>query len=352
MGKNTSKGVLFILFLGLATLCQAQDKSAPYYQAGNNFYSQQNYDQAIRYYQYAAQLNPQLWQAYQGLGNCYYAKGDKATALTNYQKALAINPNNPQLSSFTQSLQAQVGSSPAAPNNSAMAGASAAPSSSGGAGRPEFDVMAGANMVLSGEGAYGVPAADITGAGFAGGYGLGFGGGVGLYFPVDKTFMIGGNAAFYAYGTNYTYSTGEPGVYSEGWTITNNQSNIEFVAAAKMKLGGGGNLQPYLLGGLGFSMVSSSGSVTEVETEGGTTVSSFGYALPSSSAFSPMVQVGGGVQFPMGNNMNFFGEAKFNLIFVGGSTYTVNIEGTNYQEPVAGYTFIEFPIDIGLNFNL
>lgn len=350
MRKIVSKSAVFFLFFSLAALSQAQDKAMPYYTAGNNFYSQQNYDQAIRYYQYAAQLNPNLWQAYQGLGNSYYAKGDKASALTNYQKALAINPNNPQLSSFTQSLQAQVGSSPALPANSGMAAGTAATSPSGGA-RPELDIMAGANMVLSSGGAYGLPASEISAAGFAGGYGLGFGGGAGVYFPVDKSIMIGGNAAFYAYGTSYTSSTGVPGVYNYATTISNNQSNIEIAAAGKMRFEGK-DIQPYLLGGLGFSMVQSSGSVTEVETiTGGTTITS-GYVLPSGSAFSPMVQLGGGLQFPMGNNMNFFGELKFNILFVGGATYTVSAGGYNFQEAIPGYTFIEVPINIGLNFGL
>ena len=58
--------VLFLL-LGLAGSSSAQDQATPYYTAGNQFYSQQNYDKAISYYQYAAKLNPNLWQAYQGL---------------------------------------------------------------------------------------------------------------------------------------------------------------------------------------------------------------------------------------------------------------------------------------------
>lgn len=96
--------LLFFIF-GLAGSSSAQDQSIQYYQAGNSFYSQKNYEQAISSYQSAIQMNPNLWQAYQGLGNSYYAKGDKANALTNYQKALAINPNNPQLSQFVQTLQ-------------------------------------------------------------------------------------------------------------------------------------------------------------------------------------------------------------------------------------------------------
>ncbi len=108
---------LSVLFLGWAGFSSAQDQALSYYNAGNTFYSQQNYDQATRYYQYATQLNPNLWQAYQGLGNCYYAKGDKATSLTDYQKALALNPNNPQLSQFVQTLQPQA-SSPGGTNPS------------------------------------------------------------------------------------------------------------------------------------------------------------------------------------------------------------------------------------------
>src|SRR5580700_4147512 len=89
---------VFMTLLGLATALRAQDQSAQYLQAGNTFYSQKSYDQAIRYYQAATQMNANSWQAYQGLGGCYYAKGDNSNALVNYQKSLDINPNNPQVS--------------------------------------------------------------------------------------------------------------------------------------------------------------------------------------------------------------------------------------------------------------
>ncbi len=95
----------------------AQDPSNAYYQAGNTLYTQKNYDLAIRYYQAALQMNPNKWEADQGMGNCYYAKGDKAGALASYQRALAINPNNPQLSAFVQALQAQLPPQPAGMGN-------------------------------------------------------------------------------------------------------------------------------------------------------------------------------------------------------------------------------------------
>ena len=98
----------FSILSFLSTFGHAQDRSDPYYQAGNTLYGQKNYDQAIRYYQAALQLNPNKWEADQGMGNCYYAKGDKTNALASYQKALAINPNNPGLASFVQTLQTQV----------------------------------------------------------------------------------------------------------------------------------------------------------------------------------------------------------------------------------------------------
>jgi hypothetical protein len=115
------------IFIGLTGLSFAQDQSMQYYQAGNTLYSQKDYDKAITYYQYATQLNPNQWQAYQGLGNCYYAKGDKATAVTNYQKSLAINPNNPQLSQFVQTIQPQA----APPPSASTAAASSSTSSPG-----------------------------------------------------------------------------------------------------------------------------------------------------------------------------------------------------------------------------
>src|ERR1035441_11072724 len=97
MKKFKFVGVSILFILVLASGARAQDQSSPYLQAGNTFYSQKNYNQAIRYYQAAVQFNANSWQAYQGLGGCYYAKGDNGNALANYQKSLDINPNNTQI---------------------------------------------------------------------------------------------------------------------------------------------------------------------------------------------------------------------------------------------------------------
>ena len=359
-------GIVFFLcsiFLPIGS-ARAQDKSLPYYQAGNSLYAQKDYDQALRYYQYAAQLNPNLWQAYQAMGNCYYAKGDKATALTNYQKALDLNPGNPQLSSFVQALQSQISASAMIPAGGASAAtpASLAPRGpSGGGNGPELDVMAGGDLILSASnpipttltsGGSGAP-----GLALGGGYGPGFGVGGGAFFPVDRNFSIGGNAAFYLYGANYNY--GSAGTtygysYNEAVTETVNQSSLEFLAAAKYRLPDNNGVQPYLLGGIGFALVSYSGSATVIASAGGTSVG-VGFAIPSSSFFCPMAEVGGGGQFPAGNNMNFFAEGKLGIVLVGSSnqsvTYSGSVSGT-YPYQSTSYALIEFPVNVGLNFNL
>ncbi len=345
MKKTQWALMLFVTAFGLTGPSAAQDQSASYYNAGNTFYSQQNYDQAIRYYQYATQLNPNLWQAYQGLGNCYYAKGDKATALTDYQKALAINPNNPQVTSFVQSLQAQAGPAPQSSNNGPVA-QTASLSTTSGNPKFELDILAGGSFVLSGES----PAANAEGVtvSLAGGYGIGLGGGVGAYYALGPDLSIGANFAYYAYSATYTYEFPSLEGISGGVTESASSSNLEMVAAAKYHLHGNPNLKPYLLGGLGMANVTSSGSVTEVVSG----IGGEGEKLPSVSSFCPMVQIGGGIEIPAGKDMNFLAEGKFNFIFVGSTSQSVTASGVTGNQTYAGYTFIEFPINVGLDFNL
>jgi len=335
-----------LLLLGLSGASWAQDQSLPYYNAGNSFYAQKNYDQAIRYYQAAAQMNPQLWQAYQGEGNCYYAKGDKASALTNYQKALSINPSNPQLSSFTQTLQAQVGSNPQMPTNSGPVAQRTSPSAISNAPKFELDVLAGGSFVVSAPSLSAGSSGVSTGV--SGGYGIGLGGGIGGYYPIGPNFAIGGNVAYYTYSANYSsnYSFGS---ISEGTTETVNQSNIEILAAAKYHFEGK-DMRPYLLGGLGVADVSNSGSVTTVVS--GSSGLNSGSTFPSTSSISPMIQIGGGVEVPAGKDMNFFAEAKLGFIFAGGTSQSVTEYGIPVTQTSPGYTFIELPVNVGLDFNL
>lgn len=317
-----------LLLIGLSGASWAQDQSLRYYQAGNNFYSQKSYDQAIRYYEYAGQLNPQLWQAYQGAGNSYYAKGDKASALRDYQKALAINPNNPQLSSFAQTLQAQVGSAPPSQpsaNNPVMTTANGSPAVSSAAKNFEIDPMAGIAISSSA------------------GYGLGFGGGVGAYYslPPDSKLAIGGSVGFYTFNYSTKVNGGVPTYYSSVTTTNSNWTNIEILASGKYQFDGQG-IKPYLTGGAGLSLfgVSSSGGTTYTLDPPYNTpyyqslVPNTSYSTPGGSSIYPTIQVGGGVELPMGPDMNVFGETKYTLIIGQGGT--------------AGY----IPIAIGLSFKM
>ncbi len=325
-----------LVSIGLAStaLCQT---AAQYLAAGNQTYAAKDYAKAVQYYQAAAQLDPKSSPAYQGLGSSYYQQGKTSDALAAFDKALALDPSNAQLANFANTLRAKTGTSAPATNESTPSASSPA-----GTGRPELDIMVGLNFALSNNGAYGVPAAytsDISG----GGYGAGFGGGAGIYFPMGDKILIGGNVSYYTFSSSSTSPTASG--YGESITVKNSQNDIEVAVGGKYKLGGD-NIQPYLMGGLGFSQVSTSGSVTM------TGILNEGIDIPSTSSFAPMVQLGGGIQMPAGPNMNFFAEGKFNIILVGGSTLTETVMGFTEQVPVPGYTFIEFPLNVGLNFNL
>ncbi len=319
--------VMFMTLTGLASASWAQDMSAQYYAAGNTYYAQKNYDLAIRYYQGAVQTNPNSWQSYQGMGNCYYGKGDSANALVNYQKALSINPNNPQLASFVQSLQAQAGTpAPAAATASNTATSpSAAMKPTGAASAKSFELDPMAGIALSS----------------SGGYGLGFGGGVAGYFPAGNGLFIGGSVGFYTFSNTITTQGGIPSYYSSTQVSNGNWTNIEILASGKYRFEGNG-MKPYLLGGAGLSMfgVSSSGSTTYTLDPPYNTpyyealLPNTSYSTPGGSSIYPTIQVGGGVELPMGPDMNIFGEAKYTLIIGQGGT--------------AGY----IPIEVGLNINI
>ena len=288
-----------LFFFGLAASSRAQDQSTQYYTAGNSMYSQKNYDMAIRYYQGAVQTNPQMWQAYQGMGNCFYAKGDKQNALTSYQKALSINSNNPQLSSFVQSLQAQVGTAPQSPANNGTAGPAG---QTVGASAKNFELEIGAGAGL---------ASNVSAQGYGTDFGFGFGGrGRGL-FLIEPNFGIGGTLGFYTFSKSYP-----------GSTISFNYSFIDFAATAKYKFEAG-NIKPYAVAGLGISSVSAGISDN---------------SIPSASQTGPLIQIGGGVEVPAGTDMSFFGEVKYEMVLI--------------SDNGANLTFSYIPLEAGLAFNL
>lgn len=338
---------LFLLFLGFAGLSPAQDQATPYYNAGNTYYGQKNYDMAIRYYQAAVQFNPNMWQAYQGMGNSYYAKGDKANALTNYQKSLSINPNNPQLSQFVQVLQPQVGTAPppaANPAASTTAPASTTPQKAASVPKTfEIAPMIGVGLA----GAYAQPATLSQPATTVGGF-MGIGGGMEGYYLLDKNFGIGLVLDYFIYdqttsqpvtglnaSSQLTYGTG---------SSTKELDLLEFMPSVKYTFDGN-SIRPYVVGSIGFCFASSSSSANFSNWSNGQAVGAFfqNGSNPGASYSGPMAQIGVGGEYSMGEAMNLFLQAKYNMVLAGDTTYKNN----NYL----GFTFSSIPIEAGMNFD-
>jgi tetratricopeptide (TPR) repeat protein len=65
-----------------------------YYVQGINFYDAGDYNSAVENFNYAVQLDPNLYEAYQYLGNIYYNSGDYNTALEYFKKVVELNPQD------------------------------------------------------------------------------------------------------------------------------------------------------------------------------------------------------------------------------------------------------------------
>jgi hypothetical protein len=304
-----------LLTLGLSGVSSAQDQSVPYYNAATGLYNQKKYDQAIQYYQAAAQVNPSMWQAYQGVGNAYYAKGEKDKALANYQRALDINPNNPPLASFVQSLRAQMKAESApAPKGYSAAEREKILQTASGVKEEHFELNPAVGIAV-GNGAEG----------------LGIGGGASGFYFVDSNWGFGGILRFYGFGYSSTSSsTYETQSFTYGtYTSTDNESDgsLEILAAFKYKFDGQG-LVPYITGGLGFTDVMVS-STTKYNYENGAPL--FGTNPTSSfsnSGFFPILDAGGGLEFSAGDEMSIFVEGRLDFILGNGSTASyIPLEG-------------------------
>ncbi|HEY5037676.1 MAG TPA: tetratricopeptide repeat protein, partial [bacterium] len=285
------------LFLAVMGTTVAQAVTADQYvAAGNQNYTAKDYAKAVQYYQAAIQMNPNSAAAYQGLGNSNYQLGNKSAALTAYEKAITLNPSNTQLSAFVQSMKNQgvvdtaaAGSTPA---SSTVPNPAASYSNSPAVGKFELAPHAGIAYSTST------------------GYGIGFGGGLSGYFPSGGGLAFGGTAAFYTFGgPSYVYS---------GTTISQSFSNIEVLAALKYRLGTG-SVRPYLVAGGGLSLLSVTSSAN---------IAGYGGASGSTSTTNPMIQGGGGIEFPAGASMNVFVEGKASIVIGNGGTVTyLPIEG-------------------------
>jgi tetratricopeptide (TPR) repeat protein len=305
--------LLIILILSFNKIVFSAATSDQYLAAGNTLYQQKDYQKAVLYYKAAVQVDPGNALAYQRLGNTYYLLGQKQDALTAYQHALAINPNNPQLSNFVQALQAQLGSgSPMAP---------AAPKRSYEPVK-DFELNVGLGV------------AD-------GGYGssLGIGGTASGYFKIDKNLWLGGSLGVYDFSyssvstaPNYTYGFNYVGTST--YTYNDSLIAIELLASGKYYFDGQG-LKPYLVAGVGLSMLGLSESDTTANTypspytgsDNSTTTSI------SASAINPMLQGGAGLLLTLAPGLDLFGEVKYSLVISSGGSGSY------------------IPINAGLSFN-
>ena len=66
-----------------------------YYEKGNNYYEQGDYDRAIEKYNMAVILNPQFLEAYFNRALCYYNKKNYDKSIEDYTRAVEIDSDNP-----------------------------------------------------------------------------------------------------------------------------------------------------------------------------------------------------------------------------------------------------------------
>lgn len=64
-----------------------------YYRLGWVYAKEKNWRQAVKNFELACRLNPELPGARNNLGNIYFTLGNKQKAIENYQKAIATNPD-------------------------------------------------------------------------------------------------------------------------------------------------------------------------------------------------------------------------------------------------------------------
>ncbi len=63
-------------------------------------------DQAIRYFEMAADAYPESWEAWSDLGDAYVIKGNKLQAIAPYEESLRLNPQSEKANKILKSLRA------------------------------------------------------------------------------------------------------------------------------------------------------------------------------------------------------------------------------------------------------
>ncbi|MDD5688527.1 MAG: tetratricopeptide repeat protein [Elusimicrobia bacterium] len=70
------------------------NKAVAYYNLGNGYFAQGEYEKAIVFYGKTIELNPGLTAAYYNRGLAYTKKGDYARSIIDYNKTIELNPKH------------------------------------------------------------------------------------------------------------------------------------------------------------------------------------------------------------------------------------------------------------------
>lgn len=76
-----------------------------YYVAGVDLYNQADYENALNYFKYAIELDPQLVEAYQYIGNILYELNRYQEALEYYKKAVELNPQDKEFAEWVKEFE-------------------------------------------------------------------------------------------------------------------------------------------------------------------------------------------------------------------------------------------------------
>lgn len=71
------------------------NNAAAFYRAGAAYQKSKNYPFAVKSYEKAIRLSPNMWQAWLGMGLSYYAQGQMQNARLCFTKVLGLKPNEP-----------------------------------------------------------------------------------------------------------------------------------------------------------------------------------------------------------------------------------------------------------------
>jgi hypothetical protein len=155
-------------------------------------------------------------------------------------------------------------------------------------------------------------------------YPTGEGGGLSAYFSLNKNFALGVMGGYYTFSQSASIYETETlplffGTTTENIATGQTTKSLEVMLAAKYHFDSKG-IKPFIFAGVGISdwMVSES----EVATETDYAPTTVTIAIPNQ--INPMFAVGMGLDFPIGDIVNFFIQGKESVVLVPstGTTYT------------------------------